>query len=164
MSQSSRATDVNPKHLAFVSMGLAFLLILTLSASIFVLALEDKPFNVLSDYSVQTIDDVTETTVTATGVKCQTHDEPITVVGESNWFRVIPPGFGTPEVPGIRQGVLPGCTTLTFVNTIPQTVLDVNIPGDVWFITGIEWPIDPDTGRRGEGITWVTENFELLTE
>lgn len=122
---------------------------------------EDEPFTPLHSYNIQTVDSVSDTTVTITGTKCHNFDGPLDVVGEFNWFRVVPPGFGTVPVQGFRSQVLPGCNTETFINTIPSAVLAANDSGDVWFLTGTEWPIDPDTGDLGVPITWVTENFSL---
>ena len=157
-------TDKGPssKQLFIVVWVLSFVITLTVAAGLVNHILQSSPFDVLTDYSIQTVDEVTSDRLLITGVKCHDHDGPITIVGEFNWFRVIPPGYGTSPVSGVRHDVLPGCTTAQFENDIPQAVLDINEPGDVWFITGTEWPIDPDTGERGEPIVWVTENFELV--
>lgn len=62
----------------------------------------------------------------------------------------------------------PGCTSLTFHNTVPAPVVELveaqyragfDLP--VWEITGTETPVDDD-GRQGAPRRWVTERFVLV--
>lgn len=121
---------------------------------------QDDLYDPLGEYPVQSVDEVTATTITTTGTKCNASHQDVEIVGTFNWFRVIPPGFGTEPVNGARTAI-PGCETNTFTNTIPESVLAVNQPNDVWFLTGTEYPIDPATGERGAPRTWQTENFSI---
>lgn len=122
---------------------------------------QDKPYNPLGEYPIQEIVSTTATTVTVRGVKCVDVDVAVDIVGEFNWFRIVPPGFGTTPIGGAAVRV-PGCQPFEFVNTIPSEVLAVNNPDvDLWYITGTEWPIDPATGQRGVSRTWRTENFGI---
>jgi len=148
------------KHMAYVAAGMAVLLTASIITDGIVLLQRQQPYDVLGDYEVQSVDEVTSTEITVTGTKCVNGDQPISISGTMNWQRVIPPGVSTTPATGVRKA-LPGCTTTTFTNTIPADVLSINEPGDVWLITGTEWPINPDTGRRGEPRTWQTENFTI---
>lgn len=159
MSNDSKPSSA--RGLAYVSALFALFIATSAVLHVSVAFSKKSEFVALDNYSIQTVDNITHDTVTVSGTKCQTYSEPIDIVGEFNWFRVVPPGYGTTPVGGFQRGVLPGCKTYTWTNTIPAEVLRVNKPGDVWFITGTEWPIDPDTGKRGQQITWVTENFSL---
>ena len=133
-----------------------------LSALLWFVAFDEPPFDPLGNYPVQSVDEVTLDSVTTTGTKCNDSDQPVGIVGEFNWFRVVPPGFGTVPVNGSTE-LLPGCTTKTFTNSIPTEVLRVNEPDDLWFITGTEYPIHPSTGELGVPRTWQTENFSIPT-
>lgn len=135
--------------------------VVAFSALLWVAYTVDEPWDPLGQYPVQRVDEVTDHQITTTGTKCNTAVESVRIVGEFNWFRVIPPGFGSVPTNGTRV-IDPGCTTETFTNEIPQAVLDVNTLDDMWYITGTEWPVDAH-GKRGVPRTWFTENFAIPT-
>ena len=123
---------------------------------------DEEPWNPLGEYPVQIVEVVSSTRIEVRGTKCNDTSEPVTVYGELSWRRAEPPGFSTDIRSGSTERI-PGCTTQVFLNDIPEEVLALNRPGDLWAINGTEWPID-ENGERGIPRTWTTENFELLAD
>lgn len=99
------------------------------------------------------------------GTKCSS--AAIQVFGIVNWIRVEPPGQTLTTSQGSRFAEV-GCVTSQYANDIPPSVAEVvqdeaarGINTTVWRISGIETPIDSETGRNGETATWLTEPFVL---
>ena len=97
------------------------------------------------------------------GTKCSS--AAIQVFGVVNWIRVEPPGQTLMTSQGSRFAEV-GCVTSQYANDIPPPVAEVvqdeaarGINNTVWRISGIETPIDSETGRNGETATWLTEPF-----
>ena len=104
------------------------------------------------------------------GTKCNNASEPVKVRGSYGWVSVDPGGTYVPVATGNENIRVPGCTTQTFLNDMPDGVTDAvrrfaarGITRSVWRITGTEVPQDPKTGAQGEARIWVTENFTIDT-
>lgn len=99
------------------------------------------------------------------GTKCS--DAAIQVFGVVSWIRVEPPGQSLTTSQGSRFAE-EGCVTSQYANDIPASVAQVveeeaarGLDHTTWRISGIETPIDSETGRNGETAVWMTELFVL---
>lgn len=136
------------------------LLAIAVLAGLAVLLTQNETWDPLGDYPIQEATVQPDGTVFSVGIKCNDSDSPVSIRGSFTWQKVEPPGFNlTNEGTGVRD---PGCTRSEFINTPPAEVLAVNNPGDVWKLTGIEYPINED-GTEGEPRVWETNTF-ILTE
>lgn len=143
-----------------------------LSLALFVTAGDPAPWNPLGDYPIQVVGPLVPrvggvATITVNdrvpiiGTKCNNADHKVDVRGMYEWKRVDPLGVA---VPGAASGGvrLPGCTTFSFLNPIPDAIVaDVLARGpSIWQITGIETPLDKD-GGEGVPRTYQSENFRI---
>lgn len=106
--------------------------------------------------------------ISVTGTKCNTSQDPLTVIGVTVWVAVVPPGAAE----NLGQGVAnrsPGCVTKTFLNDIPPAVVTRSkflfgkgAKRVVWQITGFETPIRDSDGKHGLQRTWRAENITLV--
>lgn len=164
MVQPTAASNVRIRHLAYVSTAIAVFAVAAVVGVTFLYLTHTKPWNPLGDYPVQTVVEVTAADVVIEGIKCNDSSATVNIAGTFNWVRIRPPGFGTTPIESTGARV-PGCTSTRYVNSIPEEVHLLNVPGrDIWFITGTDWPIDPETGERGTPRSWQTENFEIPSE
>lgn len=115
---------------------------------------------------VFSLSDVEVIGVTAT--RCTVVEEPVEVGGTVHWFIVVPPA--KQYTTNTREGgteLLPGCTTSTFRNVIPDEVrTDVEKllktePYVIMNIHGYTVPYE-DGEEAGVRKTWTTENFALV--
>lgn len=119
-----------------------------------------EAYDPLGEFPLQVVDWVSVDHVSVTGTKCNSTSVDVDVEGEVAWQRMDPLGFQTRPSSGASVRV-PGCTTSTFLNDIPDEVHAANFEGAVWRIQGIEWPVNPVTHERGVPRRWFTENFEI---
>lgn len=106
--------------------------------------------------------------VTVEGRKCV--EEDVEVFGTQVWQSVDPSGRALQVGNGTRFAE-EGCTDLEYSNEIPPEVAEkvrqqhaAGNPYPVWKITGIETPINAETGENGESMTWETEPLVLVGE
>lgn len=105
--------------------------------------------------------------VRISGVKCNDSVSDVRVEGSITWQAIDPPGSVVESGFGYSTRI-PGCQTLRYANVMPEEVIDAvsqqyeqGIENPVWRISGIEFPIDPDTGERGEPRRFISESFVI---
>lgn len=106
-------------------------------------------------------------TVKVRGTKC-VDGAGYDVAGTSSWQSVDPRGTVIRTGTGTRPAS-DGCTSFTFVNTIPASVAAAvrtqtanGIDRPVWRLAGIERPVDGT--REGAELSWATEPFVLTDD
>lgn len=170
MVRHTRAGNNIERALSIVGVGLVLLAVAwgidTSSDGVFAPLGPYAVQNVTSDRSFEGMPAfVPNEQVNVEGTKCSS--AAIQVFGVVNWIRVEPPGQTLKTGQGTRFAEV-GCVTTQYANDIPPSVAAV-VQGEaargrdhtVWRISGIETPIDSETGRNGETATWLTEPFVL---
>ncbi|MEM7096209.1 MAG: hypothetical protein AAF567_24600 [Actinomycetota bacterium] len=144
---------------------LTIVAVLVLSAgavigSVVATARAERPWDPLGSFPEQAVIGIAADSVTVVGTKC--YDEPVDIVGSWWWQTVEPPGSAVAPLSGSTTRAA-GCHESTFVNLVPPEVrsIDTQLGGATWIVTGVETPIDEQSGREGVPHTWRTEPFEL---
>lgn len=90
------------------------------------------------------------------------------IVGSAAWQSIDPRGTIIDAGQGSRPAT-DGCTSFTFVNTVPGPVAAAvhaqalaGVPAPVWRLTGTERPVDGE--RVGAELSWATEPFVLVDD
>ena len=108
--------------------------------------------------------------IKTTGVKCLNNDqkEPVTVGGVVNWYMVIPPGFQfqASKFEGVGE-MNPGCTSKTFVNSVPPEVMEevnLRLETEPYVIMNIQGYTVPYVDGKEHGVRapWSSENFAFV--
>lgn len=153
----------------------AAVLVLMLSAAY--VALRPAPYDPLGDYPVQVVNSTVDGVagpavlvghpVSITGIKCNDTARTVTLRGHYEWRSVSPAGT-TVSTPFANGSLPPGCTTRTFENPMPPSVVarsrevfartGVQM---VWQITGINIPYTVD-GQAGEPRLYQSANFTVV--
>ena len=101
------------------------------------------------------------------GRKCE-HGSGYQIVGPAAWQSLDPRGTIIQAGEGSRAAA-DGCTSFSFVNTIPEAVVAAvhaqALAGEtepVWRLTGTERPVDGS--RTGAELSWATEPFVLVDD
>jgi len=108
--------------------------------------------------------------IETSGVKCLDNDqkEVITIGGVVYWYMVIPPGFQSEAV--VYEGnstMNPGCTSYTYMNTIPKELIEevnLKLETEPYVIMNIQGYTVPYVNGKEHGAraTWSTENFAFV--
>ena len=119
----------------------------------------DHVFSIASTRQIETM-----------GMKCLDNDqkEVITIGGVVYWYMVIPPGFQSEAV--VYEGnstMNPGCTSYTYMNTIPKEVIEevnLKLETEPYVIMNIQGYTVPYVNGKEHGAraTWSTENFAFV--
>lgn len=135
-----------------------------------------REYDPLGEYPVQRVDSklvgfdtpslrLSSGEVVVTATKCAKHETKVN--GTSSWVELAPGGEIVALAAGtaVRTG---GCTTKTYRNDIPPSVMSRvvrlamrGVTQSQWQIAGIETPVSSD-GRSGIPRPWQTQNFTIV--